>query len=98
MPPPECCHELDVYGDHILPCKYSVLLGNSPLVWSHDALLRFLAADLRRVVRHLQIKYRVPLAHKYLPDIKCLGEQGGAKYIELSIDQFLSCSDRMRVI
>eukprot|EP00171_Calliarthron_tuberculosum_P010506 IDg10506t1 len=94
-PRPRCNQILDPFGDHLLHCKHSVARGNAPTTWRHDTQLRLLAADLRRVARHPQLEYRKPLEHKSRPDIKCLGAQGGADYVELSIVHPLSSAYRM---
>lgn len=86
-----------MYGDHLLHCKDVVSLRNAPLVWRHDVQLRFLAGDLRRVTRDPQIEYCAPISHKSGPELKCIGEQGGVDYIEMSIVHSLSRQERMRI-
>lgn len=93
----KCNHGMDVYGDHLLHCNKGDSLGNAPLVWFHDAQLRFLAADLRRVSPYPQLEYRAQLSHKSLQDFKCIGEQVGTDYIEMSIVHPLSCPERMSI-
>lgn len=94
-PRPKFQHALDVYGDHLLHCNTGFSVGNAPLVWVHDAQLRLLAANLRRVALPPQLEYRAPMAHNLRPDIKFLGAQGEDDYIQLSIVHALSCADRM---
>lgn len=87
-----CTQYLDIFGDHLLGCPYGVTLGNVPLIWRHDSLVRLLQSDLTVAKRRPLLERREPETRKSRPDLHCIGTSSTIDFIELSVTKPLAGS------
>ena len=87
---------MDIFGDHLLSCSHSSCLGYSPTLWRHDSLLRNLASNLRIAGRQPSLEKKHTEDAHSRPDIKCMGEEGEADYLDLTFVNPLSSAKRIK--
>ena len=85
FPRSNCTKEINIYGDHLLHCKYSARSTFSPMIRRHDAHFRLLTDDLRTAIRNPILEPRDHTSiHHVRPDIMALGPQGGEDKIDIA--------------
>ena len=76
-PRANCPKEIDIYGDHLLHCKYSARSTFSPMIRRHEAQVRLLFNDRRAAIRNPILEPRDhTTTHHLRPDIMAFGPHG----------------------
>ena len=74
-----------IYGDHLLQCE-----RGTHRIRRHNAQVRLLQANLKKVVRHPVLEPRPFGRHKERPDISALGSNRGSDMFDITICHPLS--------
>ena len=84
-PRPGCAKELDLFGDHLLICPHSSLVGSANVTTRHNRQVRLLAEELSKAARNPVIEPKQREDQSTRPDIKATGKGGGDDLIDISI-------------
>ena len=87
---PQCAAIMDEYRDHLLHCE-----RGTRRIRRHDAQVRLLQADLKKVARHPVLEPRPFGRHKERSDISALRGHGGSDMFDITICHPL-CLARIR--